>query len=238
MSQDSPKAEKTPKLTAEAVIDFLRGRPDFFAQHPEALKGLSLPNGNLGDGVVDFQGAVIDKLRGDAKELKQEREDLLLTARANQQSLSRIHECVLSVLAVKSFEQLIQTVTTDFAVMLDLDMVMLCIEAADGDTPKLLKTRGLVMLPDGMVARYLGAEQRMLLRGDVEGDPEIFGAGASLIRSDALVRLDISKATPPALIAFGSRTPGRFDSGQSTELVGFLTLVLEHVIRAWLDLPH
>lgn len=237
MTQDSPKATKAPEVTAESVIEFLRDRPDFFAQNPEALKGLSLPNGNLGDGVVDFQGAVIDKLRADGEEFKKEREDLLLTARANQQSLGRIHECVLAVLAAKSFEQVIQTVTTDFAVMLDLDLVMLCIEAAD-DNPRLLNTRGLVMLPEGMVARYLGTDQRIMLRGDVEGDPGIFGAGAALIRSDALVRLDISKATPPALIAFGSREPSRFDSGQSTELVGFLTLVLEHVIRAWLDLPH
>ncbi|HAA92941.1 MAG TPA: DUF484 domain-containing protein [Rhodospirillaceae bacterium] len=237
MSQDSTKAEKRPEVTAESVIEFLRTRPDFFSQHPEALKGLTLPNGNLGEGVVDFQGAVIDRLRTDAEEFKSEREDLLLTARANQQSLTRIHECVLAVLAARSFEQVIQTVTTDFAVMLDLDLVVLCIESTD-DSPRLLNTRGLVMLPDGMVSRYFNGDQRLLLRGDVEGEPEIFGAGASLIRSDALVRLDISTATPPALIAFGSREPGRFDSGQSTELVGFLTLVLEHVIRAWLDVPH
>ncbi|MFL2687832.1 MAG: DUF484 family protein [Alphaproteobacteria bacterium] len=63
----------------------------------------------------------------------------------------------------------------------------------------------------------------MLLRSDVDGDPEVFGGGAPLIRSDALVRLDIAETSPPALIAFGSRDVDRFNNSQSTELVRFLT---------------
>ena len=94
------------------------------------------------------------------------------------------------------------------------------------------------MLPAGTVKQYFKDNQRMLLRSDVEGDPVVFGGGAPLICSDALVRLDISKLSPPALIAFGSRDTDRFNNSQSTELVGFLTQVLEHVVRAWLDLPH
>jgi uncharacterized protein YigA (DUF484 family) len=39
------------------------------------------------------------------------------------------------------------------------------------------------------------------------------------------------------LLAFGSRDPHRFDSGQATELIDFLGSVLEHVIRIWLHLP-
>jgi uncharacterized protein YigA (DUF484 family) len=237
MSQDSSQAEKRPETDADSVIEYLRDRPDFFARHPEALQHLELPQRELSEGVVDLQTAIIDRLRSEIAELQKEREQLLLTARANQHSLSRIHECVLTMLAAKSFEQLIQAVTTDFAVMLDLDVVVLCVETAE-DSPRVLKTRGLVMLPTGTVARYFGDGQPMLLRDTVEGDPEIFGGAASLIGSDALVRLDISAATPPAMIAFGSRDTDRFNTGQSTELLKFLTNVLENVIRAWLDLPH
>ena len=237
MSQDTSRAKKHPEANADSVIEFLRARPDFFARHPEALQNLTLPNRALSDGVVDFQTAIIERLRDETKVLRQEREDLLVTARANQQSMSRIQECILAILAAKAFEQLIQSVTTDFAVMLDLDMVMLCVEA-DEDGPRMLKTQGLVMLQTGAIDGYFSGNQRMLLRSDVDGDPEIFGGGATLIRSDALVRLDISKSSPAGLIAFGSRDADRFNPGQSTELVGFLTHVLEHVIRAWLNLPH
>ncbi|MEE2932276.1 MAG: DUF484 family protein [Pseudomonadota bacterium] len=236
MEQDLSKTKNTPKITAADVVEYLRNEPNFFSRHPEALTAISSPDSGQGDGVINFQSVVINKLRDSAEEFKQERKDLLLTARTNQQSLSRIHECVLAVLASKSFEQVIHTVTTDFAVMLDLDMVVLCIEA-DDEKIRLLDTRGLVVLPKGEIERYLGAEKLVRLRGDITGEKQIFGAGASLIRSEAIVRLNISSVTPPSLIAFGSRDPLRFDSGQSTELVAFLACVLEHVISTWLDIP-
>ena len=236
MKQEPSKTKIAPKITAADVVAYLRDQPDFFSKHPEALSAISSPDNGLGEGVINFQSVVINKLRDSAEEFKQERKDLLLTARTNQQSLGRIHECVLAVLASKSFEQVIHTVTTDFVVMLDLDMVILCIEA-DNEKMRLLDTRGLVILPEGEVERCLGVEKRVSLRGDITGEKQIFGAGASLIRSEAIVRLNISSVTPPALIAFGSRDPLRFDSGQSTELVAFLACVLEHVISTWLDIP-
>lgn len=237
MSQETNQVKKRPETDANSVIAFLLNQPDFFASHPDALQGLTLPNRHLGDGIVDFQTALIENLRQEITKLEGEREQLLATARANQQSLSRIQECILTLLSAKSFEQLIQSVTTDFAAMLNLDMVMLCIES-DDEGPRLLKTPGLVILPSGTVGRYFEGDQRMLLRSDVDGDPEVFGGGAPLIRSDALVRLDIAETSPPALIAFGSRDVDRFNNSQSTELVRFLTQILEHVVRAWLDLPH
>ena len=236
MEEDLSKTKNTPKITAADVVEYLRNEPNFFSQHPEALTAISSPDSGQGDGVINFQSVVINKLRDSAEEFKQERKDLLLTARTNQQSLSRIHECVLAVLASKSFEQVIHTVTTDFAAMLDLDMVILCIEA-DDEKIRLLDTRGLVVLPEGEIERCLGAEKLVSLRGDITGEKQIFGAEASLIRSEAIVRLNISSVTPPSLIAFGSRDPLRFDSGQSTELVAFLACVLEHVISTWLDIP-
>ena len=47
----------------------------------------------------------------------------------------------------------------------------------------------------------------------------MFGGGAGLVRSDALIRLKISAAAPPGLLAFGTRHPGYFNPGQGTELL-------------------
>ena len=79
--------------------------------------------------------------------------------------------------------------------------------------------------------------QSILLEQDISADPAIFGSAASLIASQAIVRLDISPDAPPALLAFGSRDRSRFHSGQATELLQFLARVLEKLIRVWLDLP-
>jgi hypothetical protein len=65
----------------------------------------------------------------------------------------------------------------------------------------------------------------------------LFGPqAASLVRSDALVRLKVSRHAPAGLLALGARRPGVFHPGQGTELLVFLGQVIEHVIRAWLDL--
>ena len=39
------------------------------------------------------------------------------------------------------------------------------------------------------------------------------------------------------LLALGSREPDTFHPGQATELLCFLTRVIERCIRSWLDLP-
>ena len=223
-------------ITAERVTEFLRRNPDFFVKHPEALKAIHAPARPLGEGVSDLQQAMIDRLRGEVDKMKVDQQALLSATRANMQTQSRIHACALGLLGATSFEQLIQTVTTDFAVILDLDIVTLCIEAeCTSSLP--IRTRGLMILTPGTIDAVLGPDKRLALRGDIAGDPDLFAGGAPLVRSDALVRLSISPATPPVLLAFGSRDPHRFDSGQATELIDFLASVLEHVIRIWLHLP-
>ena len=44
-------------------------------------------------------------------------------------------------------------------------------------------------------------------------------------------------STLPALLALGSRQTGAFYAGQGTELLAFLSRVLEVTFRAWLHLP-
>ena len=237
MTQKLRGAKSDPgALSADRVIEFLRQNRDFFVKLPDTLKSIQAPARALGEGVSDLQQAMIDRLRGEIEKVNGDQHDLLSATRANMQTQSRIHACVLGLLGATSFEQLIQTVTTDFAVILDLDIVTLCIEA-ESSAALPIRTRGLMMLAPGMIDAILGADRRLALRGDIAGDPELFAGGSTLVRSDALVRLSISPATPPVLLAFGSRDPHRFDTGQATELIDFLGSVLEHVIRIWLHLP-
>lgn len=234
MAQKLKGAKTETGLSAARVTEFLQDNPDFFIKHPEVLNTVSPPTRELGGGVADLQQAMIDRLRDEIAMLSAERDSLVGTSRANMQTQSRIHGCVLAILGAKSFEHLIQTVTNDFAMILDLDIVTLCIESTESESQS-IKTRGLVVVPPGTVENILG-NRRLVLRNDVTGDPELFDAGATLVRSDAVVRLDISESTPPALLAFGSREPDRFETGQATELLDFLASVLEHVVRIWLQL--
>ncbi|UCH72822.1 MAG: DUF484 family protein [Rhodospirillales bacterium] len=230
------KTESEKGLSAKQIADWLRNNPDFLTRHPELLDGVPAPARELGGGVSDLQQALIEKLRRDLELGRQRQRELIVTSRANLASQTRIHECILTMLGATSFEQLIQTVTTDFAVLLDLDVVTLCVEA-DGPEPATPHLRGLQIIPAGTVSQLLGDGRPVLLRSQVEGEPEIYGGGAPLVASDALARLSISPNTPPGMIAFGSRRPGKFEAGQAVELLAFLARSLERAIRLWLKLP-
>jgi uncharacterized protein len=115
-------------------------------------------------------------------------------------------------------------------------VVSLCIEGADAPLPR-IGMGGVHLLEPGTVDRLLGAKRAVLLRADADPEESVFGGAASLVRSDALVRLAVGSTTPAGLIAFGTRHPGFFNGSQGTELLTFLAHVLEHCIRGWLDLP-
>lgn len=224
------------ELSAAKVADFLRRHPDFLAEHPELLEVLQAPARAHGDGVLDLQSFMVERLRNEVAEMREARDALVRSGRSNMAAQGRVHEAVLALLATKSFEHLIETVTTDLAVLLNLDAVSLCVEQSGRDLPP-LRLGGLCQLEPDTVDSTVGSGRKVLLRGEIQGDPAIFGAAAGLVASEALIRMDISTATPPALLALGSRHADQFHPGQGTELLMFLAEALEHCIRGWLDLP-
>lgn len=228
-------ARKRTATDAEQVVDYLRRHPDFLEHNPELFALLTLPHRRLGDGstdVVDLQRAMLDRLRREISQLQAQRGELLATTRSNLQTQTRIHAAVLALLSAPSFEQLLETVSTDLAVLLDVDIVVIgADEQALGD----IKASGVRRLPEGLVDELLGERGDVLLRDDISGDERLYGSGAGLVRSEALLRLEIGPGC--AVVAFGSRAPDAFRGGQGTELIAFLASTLEHSMRAWLELP-
>ncbi|WP_207480209.1 DUF484 family protein [Arenibaculum pallidiluteum] len=230
-----PNVRTTEGPGPEEVAAWLREHPDFLAQRPELAALLTPPRLERGKGVLDFQAFMLERLREELAQVKDQQRELLATSRANLNSQNRIHAAVLFLLDARSFEQFIQTVTTELAVLLDLDVAALVVESNGRETPH-VHASGVRVVPPGTVEELLG-RRPVLLRSDIQGDPEIYGQGAGLVRSEALLRLRVSDDTPAGLLAFGSREPDMFHSGQGTELVCFLARVVERCIRSWLDLP-
>lgn len=236
---DSPSAAPR-SISAEEVVAYLRSHPDFLNQHPDLIPFLVPPTRVTSEtnapGVVDMQHFMLRRLQGEIERLKRDHRELVQTGRGNMAIQTRVHAASLALLGATGFDHLIQIVTTDFAVLLDVDVVMLCVEPSASAVP-VVRAAGIQMLSGGTVARLIGENHDAMLRPDVMGDSAIFGAAAGLVRSDALVRLSVSPKAPLGLIAFGSRRVGTFHPNQGTELLGYLARVLENCIRAWLDLP-
>jgi uncharacterized protein YigA (DUF484 family) len=187
-----------------------------------------------GDGVLDMQYFMLQRLKADVARLKGQQRALIATTRSNLSSQTRIHSAVLAIISATSFEQLLQVVTTDLAAMLDADVVTIGVESPAGNHVR-MPLSGIQLLRPGMVDALLGYERDVLLRADIQGDPSLFGSGAGLVRSEALLRITVAEHAPMGLLCIGTRKPDKFHPGQGTELLSFLARTLEATLGAWLD---
>jgi uncharacterized protein YigA (DUF484 family) len=232
----SSAGKTSPGVSAAQVAAYLKRNPDFLSRHPELLDAQVSPKRHKGDGVVDLQQFMMDRLKGDVAKLRADQDEIIANSRDNLNTTERIHNSVIALLEAETFESFIDIVTGDLAFLLEVDVVSLCVELTDVTTRR-PKHDGIQFLDRGAVDRLMGRNRKVWLRDEVEGDPEIYGGAADLVRSDALLRLSISGMAPAGLIAFGTRHPGYFHAGQGTELMSFLGRIIEFGVRSWLDLP-
>src|SRR3546814_3265936 len=73
---------------------------------------------------------MVERLRRENAELNDLRNDLVATGRSNLAIQSRVHHAILALLCAASFVESVETITTDLAVILDLDFVTICVERA------------------------------------------------------------------------------------------------------------
>lgn len=231
----SEPAPGEPSVTRAAdVIAYLRANPDFLERHPDALHLLRAPSRDNGDRVLDFQHFMLERLRRDLEEVQDAHKNLIALSRGNLASQCRVHKAALRMLKATSFEHLLQVVTTDLAVLIDVDVVTLGIESTAARTTR-LPLPGIHLLRAGMVDHLLGADRDVLLCTDIRGEAALFGGAAGLVRSQALLRLSFGRTGPVGLMCIGTRKPGTFHPGLGTELLSFLARAVEITIAQWLE---
>ena len=231
MSDAASKPDKT-MISKDDVLEFLKNNQD----DPELFEALIPPKkrGRRGQ-PADFQAYMIERLKTDKDEAVEASREIVETTRANMNNQQRIHEAVLRMLEATNFADFIHSITMDLATLLDVDIAVLVVEA-DGQSIPQIQTTGIRAVPEGTVNKWMG-DKTVLLEDDISGIEAIYGGGATLVKSQILLRVDISMKTPPAILAFGSREPDMFSEGQATDQILFLARVIERCFRSWLNLP-
>ncbi|KIL97432.1 hypothetical protein CCC_00493 [Paramagnetospirillum magnetotacticum MS-1] len=214
------------------VTAFLQAHPDFLVRHPDLLLSLSPPSRWADDdGVLDMQVFMIDRLRDEVERVRGAAEHLIHTSRSNMSIQTRTHRAVLSILGAESMAELVEAISDDLPALLDVDVATLCFEKSEEALPDLLAP-GILTLPGGTVAQIMGgADRDCALTEEMPGDPALFGDGAGLVQSSAVVRLSPGGKSPDGVMALGSRHGRTFHAGQATELITFLARVVEGSVR-------
>lgn len=240
-------SDKHRPVSATAVAEYLRRHPGFLAdllsRDTDLVQRLRLPDPRSGtptaEGtatVVDLQTFLVERLRGEVTRMQHRLDQVVTTSRTNMAAQQRAQAAVIAFLAATSFEELVEVVTGDLGVLLDVDVVVLCVEA-EGEVPVRPARPGVQVLEQGSVDRILGKGRGHKCAANIVGDPTVFGHGAGLVRSHALLRLNVSEQTPPGLLAIGSRREAHFEDGQAMDTLSFMARSLELTIRSWLDVP-
>jgi len=230
MPGDSETTANAQIPSEEQVEAYLRNHPDFLTQHQSLLDLMTPPMRWSGDKVVDLQGYMLDRLRGEQDDLKDAANLLINTTRANLLIQTRTHASVIALLGALDLENLIHVACFDLPMLLDVDAASLCFETGEEGRP-ILDSTDIRWFAPGTIDKVLGYENEFakLLEHTCD-DGAVFGEAAGIVRSAALARIGPRGTLPAGLLALGSRTKGSFHGGQGTDLLLFLARVLEHCL--------
>ncbi len=226
------------ETTKKMVIDYLQQNPQFLAEHPELFEVLLPPEQQHGRGVIDFQYYAIDNLRRGMRKMKDRFQGLVVSARENLSVQQQVQRAVVSTIQARNLEELLEVLTTDLMTWFDVDIVRLAMESDMAGTYETYyhedNYSGICFVPPGTSqAALLGESVRLI--ADTQGEPPIgfemlFADCSNLVRSCALVRLDLPQIKRPAVLAFGVRHADRFHPHQGGELLGFLGQVMSIIL--------
>ncbi|MAL78947.1 MAG: hypothetical protein CMN55_07505 [Sneathiella sp.] len=228
----SDRGQQGPQLTEEDVREWLRNHPDFLARNADLLSEMELPGRMTGDGVVDLQFYMVDRLQKKVSRLTEMQDDFVEAARNNVHTQNMVHASIQAILGATGLAHFVHILTQDLPELLEIDVITLCVE--DGPIP-LPDMTGLQRLKPGSINRAPWRSRSILLRASAPQSKAIFGPAKELVHSDALIRLDVPSLHAQAMVAFGSRQPGHFQEDQATDLLHFLAIAIQSCLQMWLE---
>lgn len=244
MTRPSPPADKPRKgsgskelqiadILPEMVEAFLQQNPAFLKERPDLLAVITPPEQNHGNGVVDMQKFMLERLQNELVGHQKREQNLLKLAQENSDVQTSAHKAIRALLDAKSFEDLIKIILRKIPKLFNISAVVICIEAGK-NTPETAKNIGIIVIQPEMLESFMDEGCSVTLRSNIEGEKTIFGPQASKIKSTALLRLNFGPKMPNGLLALGDKSPTGFNPHQGTEVLSFFSYVLQRTIQRWL----
>ena len=184
--------------------------------------------------VIPFEERAVARLRERLGAAEEANQDLLAFARGHSGAVASIHDAVLAALEADGLETLFHVVTQEWPLILGLDSVAMALVV--GEQGFRADADGVQFVAPQLVEKAMAGIDGVEMRNVGRGHP-LFGPACSLIRSEALVRIDAERPLPFGLLALGQRAEQPLDGRHGSELLLFLGRALASMIRRWLTNP-
>jgi uncharacterized protein len=228
--------------TARVVKDWrarLLADPNLVLDDPALMRALiAAAEGGVAGNVIDLRAMAMARLEAKVERLEDTHRAVVAAAYENVAATNQIHRAVDAILAAPDFDRFVHLLGADLAGILQVAAVRLVLEDPGAPAPGVRDTV-VAMQPPGFVVDYMrqgrhAPARRIVLRQAVPFQGDLYGAAGGSVRSEALMRLDLGRGHPEAMLALGSGEAQHYKPGQATDLMGFFTGVVEKVLRRWL----
>ncbi len=227
-------AEQTAFRADHDWRDRVLTNPDMILEDRDVMRALIAANERqMGKNIVDLRGIAMERLEARLDRLEDTHRSVIAAAYENLAGTNQIHRCVLRLLDCADLTEMLDALLGDVTDTLRVDRIRLVLESeAPGDNPH----EAIAPVGVGFCQRYVtqGRDvpvRQVTLRQCAPASTHVFGLDADWVRSEALLQLELGAGRGAAMLAMGSEDPHQFRANQGTELLVFLTGVLERLVR-------
>ncbi len=200
-------------MDENVIADYLQSHPEFFQRHSDLLSTLQVPHQAGTASLIERQVAV---LREKSRDLEEQLNGLIRTARGNEQIVTRLQRFTLELMRADSLDDVIATCQEILRDDFNADFVTLRIIGGD-DTMHFVA-------PDNKTLKYFDKlfESKKPVCGRLKEEQQafLFANNAKSINSVALIPL--AGAERMGILALGSEDETRFHPGMGTVFISHL----------------
>lgn len=195
------------------IVEYLSTHPDFFQRHSSLLETLQVPHGTGTVSLIERQVAV---LREKSRDLEEQLNGLVRTARGNEQIVTRLQRFTLELMRADSIDDVIATCHDILRDDFNADFVTLKLVGNK-------KSIHFISSKDKSIVQFkklLESKKPVCGRLKPEQQEFLFKKNADKVNSVALIPLSGAKNT--GLLALGSENESRFHPGMGTVFISHL----------------
>ena len=181
--------------------------------------------------IIPFEERAVATLRQRLGAAEEANQDLIAFARGHSGAVASIHEAVLAAIDADGFDELLHVITQEWPLILGIDAAAIALVV--GNQGFRADANGVQFVAPQLLERTMESIDGVSLRNVEQGHP-LFGPACSLIRSEAMIRIEAEAPLPTGLIVLGQRSEQRLDGRHGAELLMFLGNSVAAIMRRWM----